>query len=458
VTTIKLRRGSSADWANVNPILADGEKGIELDTMREKVGDGTSHWNDLEYILPVSDIQALIDASLSTATGPLELSEDFTQLHERVAFGGGTLTAALSSINDGSEARWDVRNEWTDGVEPPHKVLIHSTAGWDHSQLALEVEGTDGQLILTSHGSVNVQVAESAVYLIPDGVMIRGANVLLRATNLIQVGDDLGNPVRITNLADAVDPLDAVNLKTLEEHPGTPGPAGPPGTAYLNAQWNFNQNTAVSPASGTMRMNGTTYATTTVLWVSETDRDGLDRNAGLNVAAPGDQIIMQSAQGRAVWTIVANADSGVYRTFTVTLVESSGTRPSASSPTTLYFASAGTPIKEIQDEGTTLTNREKVNFVGAGVTATDDAANKRTVVTIPGGTPTTRTLTAGAGLTGGGDLSADRTFNVGAGAGITVAADAVSVTAGTYWGLWTGTQAAFDAIGTKDPNVLYVVV
>src|SRR6185436_2574778 len=41
---------------------------------------------------------------------------------------------------------------------------------------------------------------------------------------------------------------------------------------------------------------------------------------------------------------------------------------------------------------------------------------------------TSRTLTAGAGLTGGGDLSADRTFTVGAGAGITVNADDVALT------------------------------
>ena len=39
----------------------------------------------------------------------------------------------------------------------------------------------------------------------------------------------------------------------------------------------------------------------------------------------------------------------------------------------------------------------------------------------------TVTLTAGDGLTGGGDLSANRTFNVGAGTGIVVAADTVSV-------------------------------
>lgn len=41
---------------------------------------------------------------------------------------------------------------------------------------------------------------------------------------------------------------------------------------------------------------------------------------------------------------------------------------------------------------------------------------------------TSRSITAGSGLTGGGDLSANRTINVGAGAGITVSADAVALT------------------------------
>lgn len=46
---------------------------------------------------------------------------------------------------------------------------------------------------------------------------------------------------------------------------------------------------------------------------------------------------------------------------------------------------------------------------------------------IDGAVINTRTLTAGSGLTGGGDLSADRTFNIGAGDGITVNADDVAV-------------------------------
>jgi len=124
--------------------------------------------------------------------------------------------------------------------------------------------------------------------------------------------------------------------------PGDTGAIGPPGNAYLQAQWNFNQNTAVPPASGTMRMNATTYAATNLLWLHETDRDGLDRQAGLSLLEVGHGIIMQSAQGRAVWAVTSVADSGTYRTLGVTMTESSGTRPSSGSATTIYTITAGT--------------------------------------------------------------------------------------------------------------------
>ena len=45
----------------------------------------------------------------------------------------------------------------------------------------------------------------------------------------------------------------------------------------------------------------------------------------------------------------------------------------------------GLPLA-VQDEGTPLTQRSFLNFAGAGVVATDDGANNRTVVTIAGGT------------------------------------------------------------------------
>ena len=46
---IKLRRGNSGAWTSANPVLALGEVGLEMDTHRFKVGDGTSTWNSLAY-------------------------------------------------------------------------------------------------------------------------------------------------------------------------------------------------------------------------------------------------------------------------------------------------------------------------------------------------------------------------------------------------------------------------
>lgn len=46
---IQYRRDTAANWTAANPVLAEGEPGIEKDTKRRKVGDGVSAWNTLDY-------------------------------------------------------------------------------------------------------------------------------------------------------------------------------------------------------------------------------------------------------------------------------------------------------------------------------------------------------------------------------------------------------------------------
>ena len=48
-TKIQLRRDTSANWQGTNPVLAQGEPGVELDTHKMKIGDGSTSWNDLAY-------------------------------------------------------------------------------------------------------------------------------------------------------------------------------------------------------------------------------------------------------------------------------------------------------------------------------------------------------------------------------------------------------------------------
>jgi hypothetical protein len=71
---IQVRRGTSADWSNVNPILAAGEMGVETDTRKIKVGDGSTAWNSLDYIASdapgITEIaQDAIDSALVAGTG-----------------------------------------------------------------------------------------------------------------------------------------------------------------------------------------------------------------------------------------------------------------------------------------------------------------------------------------------------------------------------------------------------
>jgi Major tropism determinant N-terminal domain len=49
MTTIQLRRGASAQWTSVNPILHQGELGYETDTGQLKLGDGHTPWSELSY-------------------------------------------------------------------------------------------------------------------------------------------------------------------------------------------------------------------------------------------------------------------------------------------------------------------------------------------------------------------------------------------------------------------------
>ena len=48
-TRFQKRRDTAENWTAVNPVLAQGEEGLELDTGKEKVGNGTANWNSLPY-------------------------------------------------------------------------------------------------------------------------------------------------------------------------------------------------------------------------------------------------------------------------------------------------------------------------------------------------------------------------------------------------------------------------
>ena len=49
VGTIQERKDTAANWTSANPVLLDGEYGLETDTKKRKLGDGVTAWTSLAY-------------------------------------------------------------------------------------------------------------------------------------------------------------------------------------------------------------------------------------------------------------------------------------------------------------------------------------------------------------------------------------------------------------------------
>lgn len=49
-TQVQLRRGTTLEWEAANPILAEGEIGIDLTLGAFKIGDGSHHWTEIHFM------------------------------------------------------------------------------------------------------------------------------------------------------------------------------------------------------------------------------------------------------------------------------------------------------------------------------------------------------------------------------------------------------------------------
>jgi uncharacterized protein YdeI (BOF family) len=107
---LQLRRDTSANWAASNPILAEGEIGIDTTLREAKVGDGATAWDDLPYGLAQAAPGVRYDFSTTTTDAdpgaglfrlnnatPASATEAY---FDNVDAFGTTVTAWLDALDD----------------------------------------------------------------------------------------------------------------------------------------------------------------------------------------------------------------------------------------------------------------------------------------------------------------------------------------------------------------------
>ena len=88
---IQLRRGTAAAWTAANTLLAQGEFGFETDTLKFKLGDGSTVWNSLPYYSTSAGVV------WGTITGTLSTQTDLqTALNAKYSTPAGTVNQILS--------------------------------------------------------------------------------------------------------------------------------------------------------------------------------------------------------------------------------------------------------------------------------------------------------------------------------------------------------------------------
>lgn len=101
---IQLRRDTAANWTAENPVLAEGEPGVETDTLHIKVGDGVTAWVSLAYLVDAAnpfdqDLNTTDPVAFTglTSNGLTYPSADGTAGQSIVTDGAGTLSFAAGA-------------------------------------------------------------------------------------------------------------------------------------------------------------------------------------------------------------------------------------------------------------------------------------------------------------------------------------------------------------------------
>jgi len=188
-TILQFRRGTAALWASANPVLAAGEFGYETDTNKGKIGNGTTAYNSLSYVLgsfPATQLSGTslasnVVASSLTSVGTLTslaVTNNVVYHMPTNPQGGTAYTLALS--DDGTII------EMSNSSGSTVTVPTNATAAFP--------VGTQIQLLQTSLGQITVAPASGVTVNANPGLKTRGqwsfATLLKRATDIwVLVGD-----------------------------------------------------------------------------------------------------------------------------------------------------------------------------------------------------------------------------------------------------------------------------
>ena len=153
---IQLRRDTSANWTSINPVLAEGEPGVDTTVELLKFGDGITPWNSLPY----SGLDPLAVGNIIPALGNVYTLGNVTNPWASLYVSGNTIY--LGNIQLGSNATQLLINGNAVATDGGNVTFDDITAG----NIAITGDISAGNLDITNDVIIggNLTVSGNAIY------------------------------------------------------------------------------------------------------------------------------------------------------------------------------------------------------------------------------------------------------------------------------------------------------
>ena len=202
---IQLRRGTAAAWTSANPVLAQGELGFETDTLKVKLGDGTSNWVSLPYFTQgTAGLSAYQIAVANGFTG--NISQWLASLVGATGATGPANTLSIGTVSSGTSPAVSVT-----GAAPNQTLNFVLPKGDTGATGPQGIQGAKGDTGLT--GSTGATGPAGPANTLSVGSVFTG----LEGSNA---------SAEITGTA----PTQTLNLTIPRGNTGATGPTGPQGS------------------------------------------------------------------------------------------------------------------------------------------------------------------------------------------------------------------------------------
>lgn len=177
--TLQVRHDTSENWLTRNPVLAEGEYGLETNTYLIKIGDGVRDWEHLPYL-------NRLDATYfkKETDGSLTFSDDFiNKIHTLEAAAGQAITQLVvteppvndtdvpnkkyvdDAIRDAGHLKREVVETLPNAEDADeHTLYMILATGGDHYEEYMVINGAWDMVGTTGDGSAayELQVATNA--------------------------------------------------------------------------------------------------------------------------------------------------------------------------------------------------------------------------------------------------------------------------------------------------------